>query len=62
MSSKTDITREGNGRVMPIPSRPKRKRFAAFIKIGFRTRVLGFPTRRAAHDWLAQVQQNQVSS
>ena len=41
------------GRVWPDPKKSKRRRFVAWFECGMNIEVRHFPTRRAAHDWLA---------
>jgi hypothetical protein len=51
------LTRQGRcGRVWPQPDKPARKRFVAWFERGRDIRVKFFPTRRAAHLWLAQLE------
>jgi hypothetical protein len=42
-------------RVWPVASNSRRKRFCAWHSGPIWTLVNYFPTRRAAHDWLAQI-------
>lgn len=44
------------GRVWPVPTKPKRKRFCAWFERGMDIQCRHFPTRRAAADWLLQME------
>lgn len=52
-----NMTREGDGRVWMDPHSSEDKRYSAYLVRGEDTRYDAFPTREAAHAWLASLQQ-----